>query len=437
MSIRAQTLWLALLTAPAGAQTAWEPAWTTTWQATGAFATHPDVLRRADDGTLFIGIEAARTSGVRAGVLRLDADGTPGWFHERPDLPATPGDVVLLADDRVALVGGFTAPFVRTIDATDGSLAWETGVAGAVLWVEPSYYQTRQLAQVPGGDLLMRADDGADLVVPRFTAAGQPLPSWHWSTGLDVATADTIAALPDGGAIVAGRADFIGGGYRTVRFAADGSLVYADTELGDLGNPLGPAWLATTPDGAALVVASPETRLGAPGAMAWKIAADGTRLWTRTLSDQSQTATTFTSWATALGPDGGLHVAVVGMPQVLRLVRVDASTGTTRSDVASAVPGLPMAQAVAPNGRSLLVGYAHIQGGGGRTHATMAEFDADGALCRQRSPLPNLGSLGAVVGAAEGWTVVGTSDAGSVVVQRYDADGACGEKLFAEDFEPR
>lgn len=437
MSIRTYGLWLTCLAAaPVGAHPAWEPAWTTTWAAQDAFATFPGLLRRADDGALFVSFEAARSGGTRAGLLRFDNGGTLGWVHERPDGTARFDDVVLLADHRVAGVGGFTAPFVRTIDADDGGLLWESAASGAVLWVEPSFFQTRQLAQTPAGDLLMRGDDGTDFVVPRFDAAGQALPAWRWSAAANVATADSILALPDGGAIVAGRGNNIGGGYRTVRFGADGGILYTDTELGEIGNPLGAAWLATAADGATLVVGSPETQLGTPGVMAWKIGADGTRLWTRVLSNQSQLPTTFTGWSPALGPNGELRIAV-HPPEVLRLLRIDTATGATLGDVASAVPGLPMAQAVAPNGRSLLVGYAFVPGGGGRTYATMAEFDAGGALCRQRSRLPDLGSLSAVVGGTEGWTVLGTRDTGSVVVQRYDADGACGENLFADDFEPR
>ncbi|HUD41110.1 MAG TPA: hypothetical protein VMR06_03845 [Dokdonella sp.] len=436
MSIRARGLLLALLTGSAGAHPAWEPVWTTTWNAADASATFPGVLRRADDGALFVGVEPLRSGSTRAGVLRLEADGTVGWVHERPDRPGPPADVVLLADHRVALVGGFTAPFVRTIDALSGALVWEAGASDAVLWVEPSFFQTRQLAQTPAGELLMRADDGTDFVVPRFDASGQALPAWRWTAADEVATADSIVALPDGGAIVAGRGDTIGGGYRTVRFGADGGIVYTDTELGEIGNPLGAAWLTTMADGAALLVGSPETHLGTPGVMAWKIGADGSRLWTRVLSNQSQQSSTFTGWTPVLAPNGDLRIAV-HPPEVLRLLRIDTATGDTLSDVASAVAGLPMAQAIAPNGRSLLVGYAFIPGGGGRTYATMAEFDADGALCRQRSRLPDLGSLSGAVAGAEGWTVVGTSDAGSVVVQRYDADGACGENLFADDFEPR
>lgn len=436
MSIRSHGLWLACLAIPVGAHPAWEPAWTISWAAQDAFATFPGLLRRADDGALFVSFKAARSSGARAGVLRLDNDGTLDWVHERADGSADFDDVVLLADHRVALVGGLTAPFVRTLDADDGGLFWESAATDAVLWIEPSFFQTRQLAQTPTGDLLMRADDGTDFVVPRFDASGQALPAWRWTAADQVATADSIVALPDGGAIVAGRGDNIGGGYRTVRFGADGHVVYADSELGEIGNPLGAAWLATTPDGAALLVGSPETHLATPGVMAWKIGADGTRLWTRVLSDQSQLPATFTGWAPVLAPNGALHIAVYP-PEVLRLLRVDTATGATLSDVASAVPGLTMAQAVAPNGRSLLVGYAFIPGGGGRTYAAMAEFDAGGALCRQRTRLPDLGSLSAVVGAAEGWTILGTSDTGSVVVQRYDADGPCGENLFADDFEPR
>ncbi|ANB16309.1 hypothetical protein [Dokdonella koreensis] len=432
MSIRIGCLLLAASMAPAGAQTTWEPVWSTTWAADDAASTHASVLRRADDGTLFVGVETARAGQQRAGVLRLDADGTIGWADERPG-PGSAEDVLPMADGRVALAGGTAIPFVRTVDSGSGAPDWDTSAPGAMLVVLRSF-ATRQIAQTPSGDLLVRAENDDAFVVLRFGAQGQLLPPWRWTSGLGAVWANSIVALPDGGAIVAGRTYAIGGGFRTVRFAADGSLVYADAEFGELGNPLGAAWIATTPDGATLVVASPETRFGMPGAMAWKIAADGTRLWTRTLSDQASGSTTFSNGPAALGPEGDLRIATAGTtPKVLRLIRVDGATGATRWDSAASMPGFADRLAVAPNGRSLLGGSAHVPGGGGRTYATLAEFDADGLLCRERT-VPDLYGFTSIVGAVDGWTVLGIGDDG-VTVQRYAADGACGDGLFTDGFE--
>lgn len=431
MSIRSCGFVLTAMMAPAAAQTAWQPVWSTTWAAEGAASTHASVLRRADDGTLFVGIEPGRAGSQRAGVLRVEADGTIGWAHERPGAGAA-DDVLPLADGRVALTGG-PAPFVRTLDASSGDLAWDTSASGAMSIVL-GVFATNQIAQTPGGELLVRAHDGDAFVVLRLDSGGQLLPPWRWNSGLGEVWANSIVALADGGAIVTGRTLGHTGGFRTVRFAADGSVVYADVELGTHGSPLGMSWVAAAPDGGAWVVASPETQFGMPGAMAWRIGADGTRLWTRELSDQSSGATTFSNGPSALGPGGDLWIATSSTsPKSLGLIRVDGATGATRWSSRSALPSDADMLAVAPNGRSLLGGSAHVPGGGGRTYAILAEFDAEGVLCRERTVEDLYGFMSAV-GAAEGWTVLGIGDAG-LTVQRYDTDGACGDALFADGFD--
>lgn len=430
MSIRIRALALAAMITPAAAQTSWEPIWSTTWAAEGAASTHASMLRRADDGALFVGIEPGRAGTQRAGVLRIESDGTFGWADERPG-SGSADDVLPLADGRVALTGGL-APYVRTIDAGSGDLAWEASASGATLMVLRSF-STNQIAQAPGGDLLLRAHDGDAFVVLRFDPSGQQLPPWRWASGLGEVWANSIVALADGGAIVTGRTFDHTGGFRTVRFAADGNVVYADVELGTHGSPLGMSWVAAAPDGGAWVVASPETPFGMPGAMAWRIAADGTRLWTRELSDQSSGATTFSNGPIAQGPGGDLWIATAGTPKRLGLIRVDGDTGATRWNSHSSLPSYADVLAVAPNGRSLLGGSAHIPGGGGRTYAILAEFDADGVLCRERA-VENLYGFVSAAGAAEGWSVLGIGDAG-LTVQRYAADGACDDVVFADGFE--
>jgi len=432
MSIRSCGLLLAAMTVPAAAQTPWQPVWSTTWAAAGAESTYASVLRRADDGALFVGIEPGRAGAQHAGVLRVEADGTIGWAHERPG-PGSADDVLPMADGRIALTGGFSAPFVRAIDADSGDPAWDAAASDATLMVLRSF-STNQIAQAPGGDLLVRAHDADAFVVLRVAASGQPLPPWRWNSGLGEVWANSIVALADGGAIVTGRTFGHTGGFRTVRFAADGSVVYADVELGTHGSPLGMSWVTAAPDGGAWVVASPETQFGMPGAMAWRIAADGTRLWTRELSDQSSGATTFSNGPAALGPGGDLWIATASTsPKTLGLIRVDGATGATRWNSRSALPSYADSLAVAPNGRSLLGGSAHVPGGGGRTYAILAEFDADGVLCREHTVEDLYGFLSAV-GAEEGWTVLGIGDAG-ITVQRYDADGPCGDALFADGFD--
>ena len=432
MSVRSCGVLLIAMAAPTAAQTTWQPVWSSTWAAEGATSTHASVLRRADDGTLFVGIEPGRAGSQRAGVLRIESDGTIGWAHERPGAGAA-DDVLPIAGGRIALAGGGTAPFVRMIEAGGGDPAWYTAMSGATLTVLRSF-ATNQIARTPAGDLLLRAHDGDAFVVLRLDQSGQQLPSWRWASGLGEVWANSIVALADGGAIVTGRTFKPGGGFRTVRFAADGGIVYADAELGSFGSPLGMSWVAAAPDGSAWVVASPETPFGMPGAMAWRIAANGTRLWTRTLSDQSSGATTFSNGPAALGPGDDLWIATASTsPKALGLIRVDGATGATRWNSRSSLPSYADMLAVAPNGRSLLGGSAHVPGSGGRTYAVLAEFDADGVLCREQAVKDLYGFLSAV-GAAEGWTVLGVGDAG-ITVQRYDADGACGDALFADGFD--
>ncbi len=426
---------------PASARAFPEPQWTTSWRVDGAPWTTGSTLDRADDGDLYVTLELARAGSNRIALSRLSGQGTLAWTREHVGTHVLGGGAALLPDGPVALIGerGDIGIFAQALDA-QGLPVWEHGQPDGRLDLGAKAVGVRVSAIGIHGDLLVRAREGTDLAVLRFAAgSGVPLPAWRWASGLSSIRMMSIAPLADGGAVVAAHGPGTMSGFLTVRFAPDGTVRHADLEAGDIGNPLGHASVFATADDASIVVASPETQLGSPGAMAWKIAADGTRVWTRQLSNQAVLAETFSTGPSILAADGDLLVAVRGSSHTMRLLRVDSTTGVTRWDRSSSMIGDVTSLAEAPNGRILAVGFAFVMGGGGRTTAKLVEFESDGTPCRE-GEVASLWSFGAAVAGGEGWTVLGSGgesgDEGARL-QRYDAAGACTlDPVFADGFDP-
>ncbi len=430
---------------PASAHAFPEAQWTTSWRVDGAPWTTGSTLERADDGDLYVTLDLARAGSNRIALSRLSGQGMLVWTREHVGTHVLGGGAALLPDDPVALIGERggvgvgVGVFAQALDA-QGLPVWEHNQPDGRLDLGAKAVGVSVAAVGIHGDLLVRARDGTDVVVLRFAAgSGVPLPAWRWASGYPFMRVMSIASLADGGAVVAAHGPSTMSGFLTVRFAPDGTVRHADLETGDIGNPLGHASVFATADDATIVVASPETQLGSPGAMAWKIAADGTRAWTRQLSNQAVLAETFSTGPSILAADGDLLIAVRGASHTMRLLRVDSATGATRWDRSSSMVGDVTSLAEAPNGRILAVGFAFVMGGGGRTIAKLAEFDADGTPCRE-GEVASLSNLRAVVAGGEGWTVLGgggESGNEGVRLQRYDAAGACTlDPVFADGFDP-
>lgn len=429
---------------PCGAVLAqWTPVWTVA-------VTHPRPqpppvsmsginLRVADDGAVFAGIESTYQNSAHAGAIRLESDGQFAWLSEREGVTWTAAGIERLSSGRVAIIGeavleASRSVFVRVVDGITGEQIWQHESTIGRLWFDGE--DIRHLGESPDGDLMLRLTDGGDFVVLRVAADGTPLAPWRAKTGLDLVRADEIAATADGGAVVTGAAG-LGEGFITVRFAADGEVVFTDVEPGEIGNALGQARVRSDADGNAIVVASPETMGGVPGAMAWKLDPAGARLWTVELSDQSTFATSFANGPVVLAPDGDVIVAVDDVrDRRMRAIRLRGADGGVVRQYASQVEGSRvLSLALAAHGRLLLGGYEHIPASGGQVAARLVEFAADGRPCRAvENTLPSIAQ--AVEWGPGGWYVLGID--GGLGIRHYDAAGACdgaGDLVFADGFE--
>jgi len=416
----------------------WTAEWRGVWQ-------HPEPMHspssvdvaRSATGQVLAALGVGHHGINHAALARFAADGTFDWLRE-----AVSGETIGMAalgdGSRAAIVDGSGADGariqVRAYDVASGDLAWSD--ATRVGRFDGGAHRT---ATASNGDLLVRASDGGDIVVLRYSADGTPLSDWRWSSGQALASADDILALPDGGAMVSGRGAAIGGGYLTVRFAANGAVVFTDREDGELGNPLGSPRLAAVSDGI-VVAGAPESRFGVFKAQAWKLSADGARAWTHALPNPAGDfgSLDITGIATR---DDDVFVALAGDPaDGFRLVRLDGADGAVLRDAQGGVVGVPTTLVQATNGRLLVGGFDFIDSSG-HVGARIAEFDAEGAPCRASA---NLGLHGGVAAAGDGdgWLTLGTGEwidgiGSDALVARYDADGPCnrGETIFANGFD--
>lgn len=429
---------LMLATPPAWAD--WLPQWISRWAHPSA--THvTDVVAacEAADGAVFAYASVRHDGATHDVLLRFEADGHLAWLSETIGNPV---GMALIDGGRVAVAGmneNGDAAFVRVHDALDGHLLWQSE-ADVGPQIE-ALAAVRTIVQAANGDLLVRAQEHGDYVVLRFTADGSVLMPWRWRVDRAISIASDIAASPDGGAVVTGWGDALGGGFRTVRFGSDGHVVFEDIELGDLGNPLGTAFVAVDALGATIVAGSPETSFGMPHAAVWKIAADGSRPWLWRIADPDSRLAGLVAQGLAVSPNGDVAIGIQTFSEnPFRLIRLDGETGELRSDAASPLRGTPTHLVQAANGRVMISGFGFIDGAG---HAAplIVEFAADGQPCRAAANLG--GSRDVIPATASGWSLLGAGpfdpQAGNdLFVQRNDANGLCDgtpDAIFAYGFE--
>ncbi|ANB18506.1 hypothetical protein [Dokdonella koreensis] len=444
MAIGRIMLFVGLLATARASAGAWPPVWTGTWERRpGDTGSQPFDVQVAADGTVFAAAYFNRANQKHAALLRFENDGRLAWVREHPVWLIASTE--RLASGRIALVGvpdSGASVFVRVYDDAGGDLVWEREASIGRLDIEQ--HGLDHLAETPAGDLLVRLSDrtAGDYVVLRYTADGTALPPWRWPAGPDARATD-IAALADGGAVVTGIGRGLGGGYSTVRLDATGAAVFDDLEPGQSGSPLGPGHVAVDADGGIVLAGEPEkTAHGAPGAMVWKLAANGARAWTRALPLMEIGADVH---AFALAANGDALVVTSGARGVagdaLRLVRLAGDDGRILWDTAFLFADgfgsgvAPSTVAETPDGRLLLAGHVRTQDA---TRAHIAEFTADGVLCRVRDDA-SLYAAAAAAGSAHGWTILASSP-GPLVAQRLDASGACDggtapDPIFGDGFE--
>ncbi|HET6546667.1 MAG TPA: hypothetical protein VFG55_07985, partial [Rhodanobacteraceae bacterium] len=207
---------------------------------------------------------------------------------------------------------------------------------------------------------------------------------------------------------------------------------------------LDPASIEVDAAGAIVVAADPESVHGVPLAEVWKLAPDGTRLWTSVLPNPGGGFSSLEVDGFALAPDGDALVALSSPLADFRVVRLAGSDGSVRWDTSGDVEMNPTGLALAPNGRVLVGGFA-FDDSGGHVGARIAEFTASGAPCRIDEDL-GLFNQPAISASDAGWTVVGvgespTTAGDDLIAYRYDADGACtgfgdADLVFADGFDP-
>lgn len=428
-----------LLFACASVHADWLPQWIGAWQHPETFhGVLPFGVYVLADGSVLAHADVTHHNSAHATLVRFEADGTFSWIRERAALDVA--GAAVLTDGRVAMTGSDTTVFARVLDAASGELIHECSWSGAQLMYDERDL-TRTLAQAADGGLVVRAFDGGDVVVLRCDSKGQVLPEWRWTSGLDFIRVDDIIALPDGGAVVTVRGG-TGEGSFTLRFDAAGAATLLDSEAGEIGNALGALHVALDADGDFLLAAAPESSFGVPQAQAWKVAPDGTRLWTRVVEVPGVLHPNLAIGGFALAPDGDLVIAVAPPTGAFRVLRLDGTDGSARWDATAAIGDNPTGLALAADGRVLVGGFASIPGSGGRITARMAEFDADGTPCRHAVEF-GIDTKLRVAASAGGWTVFGATTfiAGSgndAVVQRYDGIGACDgddDTLFVDGFD--
>jgi len=425
----------ALASAPALAQ--WTPAWIGSWQyAPSPRGVTPHDVRLGAHGRIFTLLDAGHDGMSRTALARFDEGGAFAWLRERPG--STDRGMALLPDGGVAVVDAF-GPMVRVRvhDGDNGDVVWEDDTQPGRISAG-----TRQLAAGADGDVLVPVIDGNDIVVARHAGDGRRLPDWRWSPGAEDLQAEDIVATADGGAVVGVAGDMLTGGYLVVRFDASGQVVFHDRELGTLDGGTFNRRLFLALDGADNVLAqgSLQNPFGDMQAQVWKIAPDGSRLWTRRLANPVDERFGIEAVGLALDAAGdALTAAQPGFGQGLRLQRFDSATGTLRQDVPAPLDGDPRGLARAPNGR-VLVNSTYSIDFQGHVGARVVEFDARLRPCRSLDLGDRYFHM-VSSGGPRGWTSVAASlfaeTGNDAYVLRHDADGACdaADTIFADDFE--
>ena len=423
-----------LALASSGANAQWQPQWSTTWQHPEPQHTaQPLRMSVANDGATFAAVDVTHHAQGHVALMKFDASGNFKWLRERVAGP--PAGMVMI-NGQVVTAGDGAPAYLRSVDAETGDVIWDRMVAAGHTYID-AVFGAQQLTIDANGNLMLVLSDHGDYVVARFDSSGNALPTWRRTIDAknDV-LATGIVALPDGGAIITGQGKFVGGGYVTVRLDAQGNEVFTDVDLGEIGNPLGPAYLALAADGSVVVAAAPESMGGVPRAQVWKISPAGARLWTRVAANAgSATSGTFIH-GLVLGADGDAFTEVAGQQGPFRVLRLGALTGEVVWDVGVPIIGNPTTLALASSGR-VLVG----SGGGGQESGHIAELDAGGSPCRLTN---NLGMFSTVIAAAgsNGWSVLGATQVipgtgRDAFVSHFDGGGACtlSDILFVDGFE--
>lgn len=425
----------------------WVPRWIGVWQHPETFHSALATGIRVDvDGGVFALVDTAHHSQEHATLMRFERDGRFAWLREGAG-DRMPLGIELLDGGGIAVASGTQ---VDEYDRSSGERIRHCEWSGINSGVD-ARYETRPLAQSPRGDLLFAAAvgesivSGGDFVVLRCDRQGNILPTWHWPfAGYRKVTG--IVAFPDGGASITGAARPDGraaGAYYTVRFDAEGRVVFVDTEPGDLGSPDGPVRMLADSEGSLLLVARPENSAGNLGAMAWKILPDGRRAWTLRMADVFGSMGTLTAEGFAITPEGDAVVAVTDSSSALSVLRIGGADGAVLWRTEAPVTMSVMALALAANGRILVSGNYRSNDPSGAMSTRLVELAPDGQLRRTQDDW-DMPFTSRVASGCAGWYVLGSgpydpATGSDAVVKQYDAgfDDLCPREtpIFADGFD--
>lgn len=304
-----------LLALPAFAQA---PAqlWTATYNGPANHQDQPYRVALAGGGLLVAGRSYSTTTWDDIVLLRYSPRGDLLWraqFDGAAHAGERPSD--LLPDGRG---GAFVCGYSQT-GATwearvlrydrDGELVWTDAVATpGVISVDWG----PQLARTPDGGLRMAATSDGNMLVAAWDEAGARL----WTRAIDVLPgeldfATDLAVDSAGDAVVVGPVGTGFGGTETVKLDAAGNVLWADNEFGSFGSTLGPAWVRIDANDEIVVTGVPESSCGLHHMSTWRLAPDGTRLWTR--SFPAGACDTAIPVGTALDADGNTVVLCQSM----------------------------------------------------------------------------------------------------------------------------
>lgn len=273
-----------------------EPAPTLAWRARYDGPGHrqdaPVQMARGPGGVFVLGTSFSPTTNDDFTLLKYTPQGVLVWARQY-DGPAHSADraSALLPDgEGGAFVcghgwGGSSWQVALVHYDAAGNLLWARTLASPpVIDLE----RGPRLARTVEGELRLGWTSGGNFLVAAFDGLGVPL----WRREIDVVPGaeDFLTGLAvdsAGSTLVTGPVGGGFGGYSTVKLDRDGNLRWTDTELGDFGSTLGPAFVAIDEGDEVVLCGVPESSCGLLQTRTWRLAPDGMRRWTRSFPPAS------------------------------------------------------------------------------------------------------------------------------------------------------
>lgn len=271
-----------LLAAAASAQTP-SPTWVVHYDGPSGHHDEPVRIAPVKGGVLVAGRSYSPATLEDFTLLKYSSKGELLWAaqFDGPESAADLASDMLPAADGGAFVcgysdagGGWHAVLVR-YDAR-GTLLWQRFVPAGVFTASGP-----RLAQTPDGALRMGFTSNGAFLVASFEADGTP--GWIGQMDPFPGEEDTLTGIAvdsAGNTVVTGPAGSGLGGFVTAKLAPDGTVLWAENEFSDFGSSLGGSFVAIDANDEIVVSAVAESLCGLFQARTWRLAPDGSRMWT-------------------------------------------------------------------------------------------------------------------------------------------------------------